>query len=149
MDIYYNPPFLVIVSSAPASAAVFPPVMTFMASIVVVIAMVVIAVVFPVLGTAVSEIAVIVTVPDYRLEPAPVSTVMIAVIIIIHPGITPVDHYFITPVQIIMAIPRWQVGSKNPAAVIQIDEHPSRHIIIHIHIRQIVIIYIIITHGAP
>jgi len=65
----------------------------------------------------------------------------------IRPGI--VDHYFISPIQIVRPIPSRQGCGKHPSSAIQVNKLMPRDVIICFDVGQVIIIHPVISRGAP
>jgi len=60
-----------------------------------------------------------------------------------------VDHYFVTMIQVIIAIVGRQFIGKCPVTVVQINKLVRRDIIIALNIRNIIIFHVVIAGGPP
>ena len=72
-----------------------------------------------------------------------------AVVVEMVPGISFIEHHFITRIQIVVAVTPGQVSRCYPAAVIEISELPGRHAIVCFDIGQVIIFCIIVAAGTP
>lgn len=94
-------------------------------------------------------VPVVITDTFLAATPVPVPCIPVSVIIemVIRPGL--IDHYFITAVQIIPAIPSGQVGGKYPSPGIEVNELSAWYVVIGFYIGQVIIIGPVIPYRPP
>ena len=58
-------------------------------------------------------------------------------------------NYLITTVKVIPSVPGWKGSGEDPPGIIPINELPPWHMVITLNIRQVIVIYVIVTYRPP
>jgi hypothetical protein len=80
---------------------------------------------------------------------ASVLAIAASVGVVVTIGVGLVDDYFISPVEVIAPQPGRPGRSPDPLAIGQVDILAFWYIIVGLHVRQIIIFYVIVTGRAP
>ena len=98
----------------------------------------------------VAFVLIIVAVPERRLvKLAAVLGILVTILAMVPVSILLVNGHFMHTVQIVLAILFWQYGRTNPMPVMQVDELVCRNIVVHVHVRDIIILCVVISLRSP
>jgi hypothetical protein len=86
---------------------------------------------------------------DHLVMTAAVAGIMVPVVSIAKPWVTVINHNLVPIVNVVIAIPYWQIPAVYPYVVFIINIIVGWYIIVSINIGHVIIVYIIIPYWSP